>query len=75
MELDVAAANAELAGKHPQAIVDWAVRLGGKAIVTTNFGPNEAVILHMASQSQPDISVVWIDSGYATRQTYLFAEN
>lgn len=74
MELDVAAANTELAGKHPQEIVDWAVALGGKTIVTTNFGPNEAVILHLASQTRPDMPVVWIDSGYGTRQTYLFAE-
>lgn len=74
MQVDVAQANTELAGKHPREIVEWAVGLGGKAIVTTNFGPNEAVILHLATRAQPDIPVVWIDSGYATRKTYLFAE-
>lgn len=74
MHIDIAAANGRLAGQHPQAIVDWAVELEGKTIVTTNFGPDEAVILHLASKAQPDIPVVWIDSGYATRKTYLFAE-
>ena len=74
MQVDVANANAELAGKHPKEIVEWAVGLGGKTIVTTNFGPEEAVILHLATQVQPDMDVVWIDSGYATRKTYLFAE-
>ena len=74
MQVDVAKANAELAGKHPKEIVEWAVGLGGKTIVTTNFGPDEAVILHLATQVQPDMDVVWIDSGYATRKTYLFAE-
>ena len=74
MQIDTAKTNAELAGKHPQEIVNWAAGLGGKAIVTTNFGPYEAVILHLAVQAQPDMEVVWIDSGYATRKTYLFAE-
>lgn len=74
MELDVASANAELAGKHPGEIVDWAVSQGGRTIVTTNFGPNSAVMLHLASRAQPDIPVVWIDSGYSTRKTYVFAE-
>lgn len=74
MQVDVASANAELEGKHPKQIVEWATGLGGETIVTTNFGPDEAVILHLASQVQPDMPVVWIDSGYATRKTYLFAE-
>ncbi|WP_111746145.1 phosphoadenosine phosphosulfate reductase domain-containing protein [Salinisphaera orenii] len=74
MKVDVNAANAELAGQHPQSIVEWAAGLGGKTIVTTNFGPNEAVLLHLATRVQPDMPVVWVDSGYATRYTYLFAE-
>lgn len=74
MEIDVAKANAELAGAHPKTIIQWAAALGGKTIVTTNFGPCEAVILSLATQVQPDMPVVWIDSGYATRKTYLFAE-
>ena len=74
MDIDTAKVNAELAGRHPQEIVNWAAGLGGRTIVTTNFGPYEAVILHMAVQAQPDMDVVWIDSGYATRKTYLFAE-
>lgn len=74
MGIDIAKANAELAGRHPQEIVNWAAELAGRTIVTTNFGPYEAVILHMAVAAQPDIDVVWIDSGYATGKTYLFAE-
>ncbi len=74
MQVDVDKANTELAGQHPEQIVEWAAGLGGKTIVTTNFGPNEAVILHLASRVQPDMPVVWIDSGYGTRKTYLFAE-
>lgn len=74
MNIDVDQANAELEGQHPREIVQWAAGLGGKCIVTTNFGPYEAVILHMVHQVQPDMPVVWVDSGYATRYTYQFAE-
>ena len=42
--------------------------------MTTNFGPHAGVLLHMVSQIQPDMPVVWIDSGYATRHTYRLAE-
>lgn len=74
MDVDLEQANAELENKHPREIVEWAIGLGGKAIVTTNFGPYEAVILHLCVQAKPDIPVVWVDSGYGTRKTYLFAE-
>lgn len=73
MSIDLKKANSELAGKHPQEIVNWAVAQDGKCIVTTNFGPHEAVILHLAVQAKPDIEVVWIDSGYFTEATYTFA--
>jgi len=66
--------NQDLADKSAQEIIDWAVAQGGNPIVTTNFGPQEAVILHMAVQAKADIPVVWIDSGYNTSQTYKIAE-
>jgi len=66
--------NKDLANKSAQEIIDWAVAQGGNPIVTTNFGPQEAVILHMAVQAKADIPVVWIDSGYNTSQTYKIAE-
>lgn len=73
MSLDIDAINREL-GHDPEALVRWALSLDGKAICTTNFRPFEAVILHMITQVQPDIPVVWMDSGYNTEATYRFAE-
>ncbi|MBR9828755.1 MAG: phosphoadenosine phosphosulfate reductase family protein [Oceanospirillales bacterium] len=74
MSIDLAAANAELAGKTPQEIVAWAIAHSDKPLVTTNFRPYESVILHMAVQAKPDIQVLWVDSGYNTSATYRFAE-
>jgi phosphoadenosine phosphosulfate reductase len=72
--MDIATLNQEFAGKSPQEIIAKVLSLPGKAIVTTHFGPLEAVILHMASQVKPDIQVVWVDHGYNTKATYRCAE-
>ena len=58
-----------------QEIIQQAFELkkSKQAIVTTNFSPYEAVILHLCTQVQPDIKVVWVDSGYMLEETYHFA--
>ena len=67
--------NAELRAKSPIDIVRWAVgRAAGRAIVSTNFRPYEAAILHAAVQVQPDIAVLWVDHGYNRPATYQHAE-
>jgi len=67
--------NTELRTQSPLAIVRWAVaQAGGRAVVSTNFRPYEAAILHVATQVQPDIPVLWVDHGYNRPATYKHAE-
>ena len=67
--------NAELRGKSPLDIVKWAIaQAPGRGIVSTNFRPYEAVILHLVTQVQPDIPVLWVDHGYNRPATYKHAE-
>ena len=71
----IAEANASLAGKSPLEIVRWAIsRSDGRAIVSTNFRPFEAAILHLVTRVQPGIPVLWVDHGYNRPATYLHAE-
>jgi len=74
----ISAWNEELRGKSPQEITLWAIDLaqttGGKAIVSTNFRPYEAVVLHLATRAQADIPVLWVDHGYNRPATYRHAE-
>lgn len=73
---DWAKLNATLAGQSPLEIVRWAIReAGGRAVVTTNFRPYEAVVLHLCTQVQPDIPVLWVDHGYNRAATYRHAED
>src|ERR1035441_2030615 len=71
----LASLNAELRYKSPLEITRWAIaHAGGRAVVSTNFRPYEAVILHLCVQAQPDILVLWVDHGYNRPATYKHAE-
>ncbi|KQP02199.1 phosphoadenosine phosphosulfate reductase family protein [Pseudorhodoferax sp. Leaf265] len=71
--IDLARINTDL-GRNAPALVDWALGLHQPAIVTTNFRPFEAVILHLVTQVKPDVPVVWMDNGYNTEATYRFVD-
>ena len=67
--------NAQLRTQSPLDIVRWAIaQAGGRALVSTNFRPYEAAILHLAVQAQADIPVLWVDHGYNRPATYRHAE-
>ena len=74
----IAAWNRELRSKTPLEITRWSIALAkeseGNAIVSTNFRPYEAVVLHLAAQAQADIPVLWVDHGYNRPATYKHAE-
>src|SRR5437870_400669 len=67
--------NSELRSKSPLEITRWALaHAEGRAVVSTNFRPYEAVVLHLCVQAQSDIPVLWVDHGYNRPATYRHAE-
>jgi len=72
--MDLSEINRELADKTPQQIVAWALKQQGPIISTTSFGINAAVMLHLVAEQAPDLSVVWVDTGYNLRDTYVIAQ-
>ena len=55
--------------------VEWALdRLPGKHILSSSFGAQSAVMLHLMSRQMPDIPVVVIDTGYLFPETYHFID-
>ncbi|MEP5764667.1 MAG: phosphoadenosine phosphosulfate reductase family protein [Halieaceae bacterium] len=74
MELDFDSINAQLRDAEPDEIVRWALSLQKPTINTTSFGRNAALMLHLVSQQDPEVPVVWVDTGYNLRDTYLVAE-
>ena len=65
--------NTLLKEAKPAEIIEKAFELHGKAVVTTNFRPYEAAILHAVNSVESNIPVVWCDTGYNTPQTYRHA--
>lgn len=74
MGLDLDLINSQLQHKSPAEIVQWALQQGEKPVVTTNFRPYEASILHACVKNMASMPVIWCDSGYNTNATYRHAE-
>ena len=71
----IQAANRRLQSAAPLDIIRWAIReAGGRAVVSTNFRPYEAVLLHLVTRVQPEVPVLWVDHGYNRPATYRHAE-
>ena len=70
---EIASFNNTVRELSPQELTKWATARGG-AVVTTNFRPYEAVVLHMATLAQADVPVLWVDHGTNLPETYQFAE-
>jgi phosphoadenosine phosphosulfate reductase len=69
------AATTDLSLLSAENRVRWAVaEFGDKLILTTSFGIQSAVMLHLASRVAPEIPVVFIDTGYLFPETYRFAQ-
>lgn len=66
--------NKELSVRSPEEIIQWAVGLSEKRIVTTSFGTYSGVLLKSVTQVDPDIPVIWCDTGYNNSETYKHAE-
>ncbi|MCB1122068.1 MAG: phosphoadenylyl-sulfate reductase [Verrucomicrobiae bacterium] len=55
--------------------VRWTVdNFGSGLIMSTSFGAQSAVMLHLVSSIAPQVPIIWVDTGYLFPETYKFAE-
>ena len=74
-DLDLAALNKTLADMDASELISWGVETFGNTLVmSTSFGIQSAVMLHLVTQVVPDIPVIWVDTGYLPAETYRFAD-
>ena len=67
--------QARLAGMRAEERVSWALEhLPGEHIVSSSFGAQAAVMLHLLTRQRADIPVVVIDTGYLFPETYRFID-
>ncbi|GAB4204309.1 MAG: phosphoadenylyl-sulfate reductase [Sandaracinaceae bacterium] len=73
--LDVDAINQELEGAPAEHVIRWAREtFGAGLILSSSFGAESAMMLHLVTRIVPDIPVVFLDTGYLFPETYTFAE-
>ncbi|MBU2976607.1 phosphoadenylyl-sulfate reductase [Alteromonas sp. C1M14] len=72
---ELAALNEDLEKMSAAQRIRWALNmLPGNAMVSSSFGAQSAVMLHLMTQAQPDIPVVLTDTGYLFPETYTFVD-
>ncbi|WP_462153285.1 phosphoadenylyl-sulfate reductase [Pseudoalteromonas piscicida] len=72
----LADANALLSDKTAEQRVAWALEnLPDTHFLSSSFGIQAAVMLHLLTKQQPDIPVVLTDTGYLFPETYQFIES
>ena len=71
----LAGINAMLAKRSAAQRVAWALEhLPGEHVLSSSFGAQAAVSLHLVSRQRPDIPVILIDTGYLFPETYHFVD-
>lgn len=73
--LALAETNAQLEKLDAEGRVAWALdNLPGEYVLSSSFGIQAAVSLHLVNQIRPDIPVILTDTGYLFPETYRFID-
>lgn len=75
LKIDIEAENKRLRKKTPIEIIEWAISLSEKRVVTTSFGTYSAVLLSTINRMDKKMNVLWCDTGYNNHQTYKHANS
>lgn len=74
-EAALALCNSRFGSMKARERVQWSLQnLPGQHVLSSSFGAQSAVALHMLTTEKPDIPVVLIDTGYMFPETYRFID-
>ena len=72
---EVDPASARLQDASARKRVRWAVEtFGDQLVMSSSFGAQSAVMLHMVSSMAPHVPIILVDTGYLFPETYRFIE-
>jgi phosphoadenosine phosphosulfate reductase len=75
VDIDIDALNPIFETSEPQRIVEWAcTTFGNDLVMSSSFGEQAAVLIHMAIQHIPDVRIIFVDTGYLFPETHGFME-
>lgn len=73
--LNLSQVNQQLENAEASSLVEWSAETFGDGLVmSTSFGIQAAVMLHLVTRIVPQIPIIWVDTGYLPAETYKFAE-
>jgi phosphoadenosine phosphosulfate reductase len=65
--------NPLLEKMEPDQVVDWAARqFGDELVMSSSFGAESAMLIHLATRVRPRIKIIFIDTGYLFPETHTF---
>jgi phosphoadenosine phosphosulfate reductase len=74
-KLDLDAINPMLETSDPEKIVAWSIAtFGDDLVMSSSFGEQAGVLIHMATRIKPDIRIIFVDTGYLFPETHEFME-
>ena len=73
LKMNVNEINRAFKNSNPTEIIEWALSIARRPVLTTNFGPYSASTIKAVVNIKPDINVIWVDTGYNTPHTYRYA--
>lgn len=74
-DFDLDQINADFEKKKPQEIVAWAIKeFKGSIAMTSSFGPESGVLLHMVSEIDPATPVLFLETGYHFPETLQYRD-
>ena len=75
-ELDLTTLNAMFERQSPADIVKWsAAQFGQDLVMTSSFGAESALLIHMVVERLPDVRIIFINTGYLFPETHAFMES
>lgn len=74
--VDLAVVNPLLETRTPPQVVEWACAQfpDDDLVMSSSFGAESAVLIHMAIQHRPRLRIVFTDTGYLFPETHAFLE-
>ncbi len=72
---DIESTSRALESSGAEERVAWALtRFPERIVLSSSFGVQAAVMLHMVTRQRPDIPVIFVDTGYLFKETHAFVE-
>jgi len=67
--------NQMFESSDPLRIVEWsAAEFGDEMVMSSSFGADSAVLIHMVNQVKPRTKIVFVDTGYLFAETHAYME-